>query len=125
MPQRATISPPTRGQVAERLVVERLRAVVGPEILVLDTVTWLLRERGAMRNGEADVVIGDPGPASVITIDVSVLVAAGAPDDPAAIYVATAVRSDAALITLDDELLTRTSPLVDAVTPTEWLERRR
>lgn len=42
-----------------------------------------------------------------------------------AIYVATAVRSDAALITLDDELLTRTSPLVDAATPTEWLERRR
>ncbi len=42
-----------------------------------------------------------------------------------AIYVATAVRSAAALVTLDDELLTRTSPLVDAVTPTAWLARRR
>lgn len=41
-----------------------------------------------------------------------------------AIYVATAARSAATLITLDDELLTRTSALVDAVTPTEWLERR-
>jgi hypothetical protein len=60
MSERATIDPPTRGQAAERLVVERLRAVVGPEVLVLDNVQWLLRERGAVRNGEADVVIGDP-----------------------------------------------------------------
>src|SRR5688572_21329659 len=58
--ERATIEPPTRGQAAERLVVERLRAVVGPTVLVLDNVQWLVRERGAVRNGEADVVIGDP-----------------------------------------------------------------
>src|SRR5687768_1338745 len=58
--ERATIEPPTRGQAAERLVVERLRAVVDPKVLVLDNVQWLLRERGAVRNGEADVVIGDP-----------------------------------------------------------------
>src|SRR5687767_2292372 len=60
LPERATIEPPTRGEAAERLVAERLRAVVGPGILVLDSVQWLLRERGAVRNGEADLVIGDP-----------------------------------------------------------------
>jgi len=49
-----------RGDIAERLVVDRLRAVVGPEVLVLDGVQWLLRDHGAVRNGEADVVIGDP-----------------------------------------------------------------
>ncbi len=42
-----------------------------------------------------------------------------------AVYVATAVRSASALITLDDELLTRAGPLVDAVTPAEWLQRGR
>jgi len=42
-----------------------------------------------------------------------------------AIYAATAMRSGTTLITLDDELLQRTVPLVDAVTPTEWLERDR
>src|SRR5688572_32380831 len=55
---RATTTMP-RGETAERLVVDRLRAVVDPGVLVLDRVQWLLRERGAVRNGEADVVIGD------------------------------------------------------------------
>ena len=58
--ERATIEPPTRGEAAERLVVERVRAVVDPGVLVLDNVQWLLRERGTVRNGEADIVIGDP-----------------------------------------------------------------
>ena len=48
-----------RGEIAERLVVERLRAAVDSDVLVLPQVKWLLRERGALRNGEADVVIGD------------------------------------------------------------------
>ena len=60
MSERATIDPLTRGEVAERLVVKRLRAVVDPDVVILDRVQWLLRERGAVRNGEADVVIGDP-----------------------------------------------------------------
>jgi len=60
MPERPVIAAATRGEVAERLVADRLRAVLAPDILLLDTVKWLLRERGAVRNGEADVVIGDP-----------------------------------------------------------------
>ncbi len=52
-------APTRRGDVAERLVVNRIRAVVGPEVLVLDTVQWLVRHHGAVRNGEADVVIAD------------------------------------------------------------------
>jgi hypothetical protein len=40
-------------------VVDRLRAVLPPDVLLLDHVEWLLRDRGAVRNGEADVVIGD------------------------------------------------------------------
>ena len=50
----------TRGEVAERLVVDRLRAVLGPDVLLLDTVRWLMREHGYVVEGEADVVIGDP-----------------------------------------------------------------
>lgn len=53
------IFPATRRQVAERLVVERLRAVVDRRTLVLDIVQWLVRDHGAVRNGEADVVIAD------------------------------------------------------------------
>jgi predicted nucleic acid-binding protein len=40
-----------------------------------------------------------------------------------AIYAATALRYAATLVTLDDELLTRSRPVVDAVSPTEWLKR--
>jgi predicted nucleic acid-binding protein len=117
----------------------------------------------------------------MITIDASVLVAAGSPDDPArpdsaaiarrtgderlameagaallsipglvlhplgleasadasalaarlhlraadAVYAATAARQETTLVTLDDDLLARSAPVVDAVTPTEWLARRR
>ncbi len=50
----------TRGEAAERLVVERLRAVLGPPIRVFDNVTWLARDHGYERQGEADVVIADP-----------------------------------------------------------------
>ena len=41
-------------------MVERLRSVLGEDVLLLHGVDWLLRERGAIRQGEADVVIGDP-----------------------------------------------------------------
>jgi hypothetical protein len=50
----------TRGEAAERLVVQRIRAVVDPRVLVLDGVDWLVRDHGAVSNGEADVVIADP-----------------------------------------------------------------
>ena len=41
-----------------------------------------------------------------------------------AIYAATALRHGATLVTLDQELLTRTAGIVDSVGPAEWLERR-
>lgn len=41
LPERATIESPKRGEAAERLVVN-LRAVVGPVVLVLGDVKWLL-----------------------------------------------------------------------------------
>ena len=50
----------TRGAVAERFVVERLRAVLPPAIAVIPHLRWLLRDHGYVREGEADVVIGDP-----------------------------------------------------------------
>jgi predicted nucleic acid-binding protein len=40
------------------------------------------------------------------------------------IYAATALRHTATLVTLDDELRTRSRPVIDAVSPTEWLARR-
>jgi hypothetical protein len=52
--------PETRGEVAERLVVERVRAVLPPSVAVISNLSWTLRERGYVREGEADVVIGDP-----------------------------------------------------------------
>jgi AAA domain-containing protein/UvrD-like helicase family protein/nuclease-like protein len=50
----------TRGQAAERLVAQRIRAVVDPRVLVLDSVHWLVRDRGVVTNGEADLVVADP-----------------------------------------------------------------
>ena len=41
-----------------------------------------------------------------------------------AIYAATALRHGTTLVTLDQELLTRTAGIVDSVGPAEWLERR-
>lgn len=55
-----TVTVETRGAVAERLVVDRLRAVLPPEVALLHGVRWLLRDHGYVREGEADVVIGDP-----------------------------------------------------------------
>jgi predicted nucleic acid-binding protein len=41
-----------------------------------------------------------------------------------AVYAATALRHGATLVTLDDELRSRSSTLVDAVRPSEWLAQR-
>jgi predicted nucleic acid-binding protein len=41
-----------------------------------------------------------------------------------AIYAATALRNGTTLVTLDQELLTRTAGILDCVTPAGWLERR-
>ena len=41
-----------------------------------------------------------------------------------AIYAATALRHESTLVTLDDELRARSSPVVDAVSPAGWLERQ-
>ncbi len=48
------------GAAAERLVVERLRAVLPSDVALLHDVRWVARDRGHVREGEADVVIGDP-----------------------------------------------------------------
>jgi hypothetical protein len=50
----------TRGEAAERFVVERLREALPPGVAVLSHVRWLLRDHGYVREGEADVVIGEP-----------------------------------------------------------------
>ena len=50
----------TRGEAAERFVVERLREALPPSVAVLSHVRWLLRDHGYVREGEADVVIGEP-----------------------------------------------------------------
>ncbi len=50
----------TKGAIAERLAYERLRAVLPPNVALLPHVRWLLRENGRVREGEADIVIGDP-----------------------------------------------------------------
>ena len=41
-----------------------------------------------------------------------------------AVYAAVAHRLETILITLDDEMLARSRPLIDAVVPAEWLSRR-
>ena len=58
--ERAAITRATRGELAEGRVVDRLRAILPADVLVLQNVKWLLRERGTVRNGEADLVIGHP-----------------------------------------------------------------
>jgi hypothetical protein len=50
----------TDGPRAERLVYGRLRAALPEQTAVLPNVRWRLRERGRVRDGEADVVIADP-----------------------------------------------------------------
>jgi hypothetical protein len=50
----------TKGAIAERLVFDRLRAVLPVNVALLPHVRWLLRENGRVREGEADIVIGDP-----------------------------------------------------------------
>jgi hypothetical protein len=50
----------SRGELAEQLVVDRLRAVLPDDVLLLHNVSWLMKDHGYVREGEADVVIGDP-----------------------------------------------------------------
>lgn len=50
----------SHGARTERLVVERLRAVVDPDVAVLPNVRWISRDHGVEHDGEADVVIADP-----------------------------------------------------------------
>jgi UvrD-like helicase C-terminal domain/Nuclease-related domain/AAA domain len=50
----------THGEEAERLVVERLRAALPATAAILPNVRWLARDHGYVREGEADVVIGEP-----------------------------------------------------------------
>jgi len=50
----------TRGEAAERLVARRLAAVMPDGVALLTNVRWLARDHGYIREGEADVVIGDP-----------------------------------------------------------------
>ncbi|MGH2511367.1 MAG: nuclease-related domain-containing protein, partial [Candidatus Limnocylindrales bacterium] len=52
--------PETRGQAAEQLVARRLRTALPDRVVVLARVRWLLRDHGRVREGEADIVIGDP-----------------------------------------------------------------
>jgi hypothetical protein len=49
-----------RGEAAEQLVYQRLRAALPDDYAILANVHWLLRERGQMREGEADVVVAHP-----------------------------------------------------------------
>jgi hypothetical protein len=46
----------SRGEAAERLVVDRLRSVLPAETAVVGNVRWLVRDHGTEREGEADVV---------------------------------------------------------------------
>ena len=48
------------GEAAAQLVVERLRGVLPPDAALLHHVRWLQRDRSHVREGEADVVIGEP-----------------------------------------------------------------
>jgi hypothetical protein len=52
----------TRGEEAERLVHERLRAALPAEYLLYPNVAWTgpLRDRGPAEDGEADLVIAHP-----------------------------------------------------------------
>jgi hypothetical protein len=52
----------TKGQAAERLVVDRLRAALPPDYRIFPNVAWLGRtapKRG-LRDGEADIVVAHP-----------------------------------------------------------------
>jgi hypothetical protein len=51
-----------QGQLAERLVADRLRAALSPDYRLLSNVAWLARiaaNRG-LRDGEADIVLAHP-----------------------------------------------------------------
>lgn len=59
----SSVRPPdagvSKGEAAERLVVQRLRRVLPPSAAILPNVRWILREHGYEREGEADIVIGE------------------------------------------------------------------
>ena len=48
------------GRRAERLVHDRLRAALPAEYRLFPTVRWLARDRGHLRDGEADLVVAHP-----------------------------------------------------------------
>ena len=58
VPDSSRVAPPEgSGEPAERLVHDRLRAALPPEYALYPNVTWILRDRGSDREGEADLVI--------------------------------------------------------------------
>lgn len=59
-PMPATAPRESAGSRAERHVHDRLRAALPPEYALFPNVTWLVRDRGADREGEADLVIAHP-----------------------------------------------------------------
>ena len=61
VPDSSRVAPPEGlGERAERLVHDRLRAALPPEYALYPDVTWILRDRGTDREGEADLVIAHP-----------------------------------------------------------------
>jgi hypothetical protein len=55
-----TATPEILGRRAERHVHDRLREALGPEFTLFPNVSWVLRDHGVDREGEADVVIAHP-----------------------------------------------------------------
>ena len=51
---------PMLGERAERIVFERLRAALPDEYRLFPTVRWISRDRGHLRDGEADLVVAHP-----------------------------------------------------------------
>jgi hypothetical protein len=48
------------GGRAERHVYDRLRDALSPEFTMLGNLAWLVRDRGVLREGEADILIAHP-----------------------------------------------------------------
>jgi hypothetical protein len=59
----------SKGEAAERLVHDRLRAALPAEYRLLPNVHWILRERGQVREGEADLIVAHPE-RGILTLEV-------------------------------------------------------